>query len=164
VIGRWHAKSNRHSNSCRNIRVSSVLNHRTNRWNLFYGSLDDEYFTQQIGHTALPIDGKIRSPEQNDYQVNRSCESDGQRFDKTRCNDKASSRYASRLGSTGQKKPRGCEARLNLHPEHEEAYLSDIKFNSEQTIDLLKEISDNTKQAAESSAEILKLLSAIREE
>jgi hypothetical protein len=68
------------------------------------------------------------------------------------------------LGTTGQKKPRGCEARLNLHPEHEEAYLSDIKFNSEQTIDLLKEISDNTKQAAESSAEILKLLSAIREE
>jgi hypothetical protein len=37
---------------------------------------------------------------------------------------------------------------LNLHPE----------------LDLLKEISDNTKQAAESSAEILKLLSAIREE
>jgi hypothetical protein len=125
--------------------------------------LDDEYFTQQIGHTALPINGKIGIPEQNDYQVNRSCKSDGQRFDKTRCNDKVNSRHASRLGAIGQKKSRGCEARLNLHPEHEEAYLSDIKFNSEQSIDLLKEISDNTKKAAESSAEILKLLSAIRE-
>ena len=164
MIGRWHARSKRHSNAGRNIRISCVFNHPAHRWDLFYGSLDDEYFTQQVGHAALPIDGQIRGPEQNDCQVDRSCQGNGQRLDQTRCNDKTYSRHATRLGKTGQKKSRGCEARLNIHPEHEEAYLSDIRFNSEQTIDLLKEISDNTKQAAESSAEILKLLSAIREE
>ena len=44
MIGRWHARSKRHSNACRDFRVSSLFNHRANRWNLFYGSLDDEYF------------------------------------------------------------------------------------------------------------------------
>ncbi len=53
---------------------------------------------------------------------------------------------------------------MNIHPEYEEAYLSDIRANSDLNLDLLKEIAHNTKLAAESSVEILELLKTVRED
>ena len=164
MIGRFHARRKRHSNSCRDIRVSSVPYHRTNRWNLFYGSLDDEYFTQQVGHAALPINGKIRSPKQDDSEINRPNQGYGQRSYTSRCNDSYVKGYATRLGKTGQEKPRGCEAGLNLHPEHEEAYLSDLLAVAKENLDLNKQIAESTHVAALCAVEILDFLKECREE
>jgi len=115
--------------------------------------MDDENFMRQIGLAA-----------QDDHQVDRPRQGNGQRPDPTRCHDQASPRHASRLRASGETKPRGREARLKIHPEHEEAYLSDIRTNSEQQLDLIRQIADSTREAAASAVEILDLLKAVRED
>ena len=68
------------------------------------------------------------------------------------------------MGTTGQKKPRGCEARLNLHPEHEEAYLSDLLSVTKESLDVNKQIAESMQVAAMCAVEILELLKECRED
>ncbi len=53
---------------------------------------------------------------------------------------------------------------MNLHPEHEEAYLSDLLSVTKESLDVNKQIAESMQVAAMCAVEILEMLKECRED